>query len=209
MTFSDAEAVTFEQSNGREIVCSGGATGSADIGHHPNALTGVDLTFEGCVEPRTGAACEARSGAPSGDVTSEELRGEIGFVSGSGTSSPAVGLSLTPVSKPPQKSKTPFMTQISCDAESTTGKLLVEIGKAKNTAISTIGPLDMTTSSFSESFAASAPGIQEITKFETGAAVTLDSHFEPLEGKEATGPCAIEAGLTSTTAIPVEIKAVG
>lgn len=68
---------------------TGSATGSKEV-------TNVAVVFHECYNPNLGADCSSEGAAKEGEVKLEELKGELGYIEGKGTSHPKVGVLLEP-----------------------------------------------------------------------------------------------------------------
>ncbi len=197
----------FEEVGGRKIVCDGGTSGSADLSaHSPQSLLDVNLVFKGCVEPLSGTSCQNQHSPPTGEISTHQLRGTLGYISGQGTTKPEVGLVLAAVRTASRPRRSPFMSLAACDIESRAGKMLVQIGEPGSAVISRIGPVDHAISAWTQIFSESAPGVQSLTKFELGGAVGFETSFTLHSGRRQRSAISLE--LTATTTEPVEIRAV-
>jgi hypothetical protein len=160
-------------------------------GGGPKEVKQVVFSFPAGIESGTGASCE--------EIKTTELHGALGYISGSGSPDPSVGLNL--------KTKGPIFAEFACPAA---GRPSVVIGRNKRTklggsVISRITPVDEMTTEFTQVYSESAPGIQNPTKFETGNTAVLEASFAGPNGPFE------QAALTSTTSDtsrePIEIRA--
>jgi hypothetical protein len=89
-----------------EVQCSK----SADTGEFngPKSADNVKVTFTSCAT--LGHKCES-PGAAVGEIRTETLEGEVGYLAGGGTESPIVGVDLKP--QPPAK----YLAQFTCNPE--------------------------------------------------------------------------------------------
>jgi hypothetical protein len=179
---------TLETTGGHAITCSGGS------GHYrmnlavsSKEVTDALISLEGCYEvggeEAECASPEYEGGAEINDqyqYGQEEkgFRGTLGFLEGKGTESPRVGLSLTSFNKyvPGSDPNTAegLMQAICLGPEGT-----VEIGgnkKGGNTIISAIEPVDTMTENYTQTYASSAPGLQQWTSFEGKHPSVLDEY---------------------------------
>jgi hypothetical protein len=207
VSFSSGGGTVFETPSGRTIACSGETSGSGDLSAtSPQALLNVELTFRGCIDSLSGATCQGQNSVIPGELTTNQLRGELGYISGQGSAEPAVGLVLWAVRTTPRPKHPSFMSTAACDVESNTGRILVQIGVAGSALVSTIGPVDVTTSTWTQLYSESSPGVQSLTKFELGGEVGFETAFTFQAGhRERTG---ISLELGAATTEPVEIRAV-
>jgi hypothetical protein len=87
------------------------------------------------------------------------------------------------------------------------GKTQVLIGEAHrhDAVISALEPLDTMTSTFTDTYSQSAPGLQSISKFEVGGEVTFEMEFTLLRNAFRRAALTLES--TVTTSEPMEIRA--
>jgi hypothetical protein len=102
-TMTTPEAV-LEESNGLSVRCTAeNATGSLS---GTKEVSDVRVTFTGCRLPALDFTCEnffeGKEGVyayTEGEIRTRPLKGKLGYISGKGTATPVVGLSLTPENK--------------------------------------------------------------------------------------------------------------
>jgi hypothetical protein len=159
-------------------------------------VSGVAVTFKGCRLPLLSFTCEGffENEFPNkyiykeGEIITRSLKGHLGYISGQGTASPTVGLSLTP------EEKGGLFAEFVCGTENSgVGVLIVRVGakekKSENGGDSIISPITPVnqmgtalTQTYSEKQIEVEPGvfenehgIQEPEKFETGKRDVLES----------------------------------
>lgn len=201
---------TFEATNGKVIQCSGGQLHQLQI-TGPKSVGSIWTTFEGCESE--GQPCEREFATNEGEMSDqgewadgEGFKGELVYVSGRGTLTPTIGLTLTAFNK-----GAPLFTVVCRGALGS-----VEIGgaggrkeeKAKgNAVISLISPVDQMAIEFAQTFT-QAGGMQDPEAPQIGRAKVLQMLESNNEDKW------FQMGLSSTWTYvsenerrPVEIKA--
>jgi hypothetical protein len=169
-------ATTFETTPGaHQIECSGGyGELHTNLALSTKEVSDALLDFEGCHEVG-GEEAECASlgsigGAEINDKAqvgeNEGFKGTLGFLEGKGGEEPKVGLSLTGF-----KSGEILMT-VSCLGPE--GTVWIGGTKKANTVISTFEPVDTMTKVFTQTYAASTPGVQQWTSFEGKHKSVLD-----------------------------------
>jgi hypothetical protein len=195
---------TFETTNGKKIQCAEGALEGRQRVEAPNRVSSMLVTFEGCESE--GRECLGLTNL-SNWLEEEAIEGKLVYLSGEGTTSPTVGLTLT-TEVPGQ----PLYKTVACEGELGS----VEIGGAGakkaerpkgNAVIGVVSPVDVMTTEYTQTFNQTA-GVQEPMAAEKGKAKSLQM-FLSNEFKW------VQMGLTSTFAYfserelpPIEIKAV-
>ncbi len=208
-------ATTLETTGGDQIACSGGLGElSASLAESTKNVHNVLLDFDGCKEVG-GAEAECSSpfyldGVENIDNQAEYdeeagFRGTLGFLEGKGSEHPTVGLSLTSFNKyvPETKEAEILMTAV-CEGPLGT----VWIGgnkKSGNAIISAIAPVDTMAKTYTQTFAASKPGVQQWSSFEGKHASVLDE-FVLHNWEQSAWSTSFEDELSGTRSI--EIKAV-
>ena len=226
----DISPTTFETSNGRKIGCADSEESGEGLSgfqlEAPNQVKRVLLNFTQCHEsaepPEEGKAChspavggiepggeELISDAPQWEE-GEAIKGTLVYVTGKGTSTPTVGLSLAPFRTTKQRKEEGFPPEplftVVCQGPMGT----LEVGgtnKGGNAVISLISPIDQPVGegeAFTQVFAQSG-GIQDPAKPEKGGDKTLRTEFQNLwepMGLSATFRDVVE------NRFPVEIKAI-
>jgi hypothetical protein len=170
-------ATTFETTpGGHKIECSNGhgETG-INLLKSTKEVSDTLLAWEGCYEVG-GEEAECSSlgfigGAEINDYAQYEeekgFRGTLGFLEGKGGEDPKVGFSLTSFDK------AEILTTVACQGPLGT----VWIGgekKGGNAVISAIEPVDTMSRDYTQTFAASKPGVQQWTSFEGKQPAVLD-----------------------------------
>ena len=172
---------------------------------------------ESAEPPEEGKACHSPNSNGEEELISdsvqwsneEAIKGTLVYVTGKGTSSPTVGLSLEPFRTTKLRKEEGFPPEplftVICQGE--LGSL--EIGgdkKGGNAVISLISPVDQMVDTYTQTFTESA-GIQDPAKPEKGGEKTLRTEFqnlwEPI-GLSSTFTDQSEDGAFQ----PVEIKAI-
>jgi hypothetical protein len=158
----------------------------------PKQIISGSFSFAEGEDVGSGARCEP--------TTSTELRGVLGYISGGGSPDPSVGLMY----EAPGSS---VFAEFPCPAA---GRPSAVIGrkphaKHRDGVISRITPIDEMTTTFSETFSESAPGIQDPTHFEGGRLELLEATGEGLGG--AFEQTALTAEAIDTSKEPLEIRA--
>jgi hypothetical protein len=206
---SEGGKAVFEDVSGRQIVC-GGFNG---LWHVPEDgdknIDQVHLAFTDCRESASGASCQ---NAAPGEIQTAQLFGFLGYVSGGGSPSPSVGLSLEPYSGRRAKPTSGPFAEFTCPALSPepvvigqrTGRAAAG-GTAGDSVISTIEPVDTMTNRLTRTYSEVAPGMQSLTKFESEPEDVLESSLEGPKGSfELT---ALTLVTTCSSKEPIEIRA--
>jgi len=138
-----------------------------------SSVTAVHLVFSGCEEIEEGMATgSCQNGETAGEITSNELRGSLGYISGGGTPDPVVGLSLMP--SPGRKAIAEFVCfSLGHEQHVVLGKS----GGDGDSVIARITEVDQMVSSWQLTYSESAPGIQDPTKFEGLSEDILEASF--------------------------------
>ncbi|MCW3056336.1 MAG: hypothetical protein JWO21_305, partial [Solirubrobacterales bacterium] len=147
-------AGTLETLKGEKVTCTAEKDKSEING--AKTVKGVVVTFTGCKESVFKANCNS-AGAAAGEIVTNELSGEIGYVN---KATKAVGLDLKPVGE--------LFAEFNC-----TGGLLKL--KVKGSVIGKLSPVNTATKEFKLEFKLAGVGKQEIEKFETGLKDTLET----------------------------------
>lgn len=178
--------VTFETAAGAKIECTVLGSESELTGHGPDLAQTPFWEFHGCESE--GQQCTSNNALEFGEINNKFAwfeegeptpgwEGKLGFVSGKGSKTPVVGLVYK------VKNHERAFEPVSCEGPIGT----VWIGgerKGGDSFISTIGPVNETTSHFTQTYSESAPGIQSPASFEGKKPVHLEAflggHWEPV-----------------------------
>ncbi len=162
-------------------VATGSISGSKEV-------SGVSVTFEGCRLPLLSFTCESffRNEFPNkyvyneGEIVTRGLKGTLGYISGKGTATPSVGLSLIP------EEKKGLFAEFVCGTENSgVGVLIVRVGAKENkgggdSIISPITPVNQMGTALTQTYSA-----KKIENPETHELENEKGHSEPenFEGK--------------------------
>jgi len=171
---------TFETTTNRKVECAYGSVEMQLENGNTKGVKEIFLRLHGC--EAEGQPCETAFSFEEGELNDqvqwegeEAFKGVLGFVEGKGTEHPAVGLGLTAFRPQPKERprKVEILFVAICHAPSIGTVWIGGDGKGKNTVISLIEPVDKMTTEFTQTFSASAPGVQAPVKFETGPERTM------------------------------------
>jgi hypothetical protein len=188
---------------------TGELTGSKEVGN-------VEVTFQGCQANLLGFVCtggefeEGTFTQKPGEIKTRTLKGTLGYIEGKGTTSPVVGISLTPEIK-----NKPF-AQFICG-----GILVVRVGaKPKkgggDSIISPITPINQMGSTAIQAYTqqqecneegCQATGVQIPTSFEGGKSDILETEISDNFGEIEWAQSGQTLTTTNTLEEEVEIKA--
>jgi hypothetical protein len=173
-----------------ELAAGGGAVSckqtTLDGGYTGEKTASAKLTLSGCALAHKGASCQS-AGAASGEIVSDSLGGELGFVKDATEEGHLVaqaGLDL----------KAPTILAAECGST----KLTVT-----GSVIGVLGTVDKTSATNTLTFSQSG-GAQAPEAFEEGAKDTLLGQL----GSAAAASAGLNAKLKITSAEPIEVKAV-
>jgi hypothetical protein len=173
-------AVSFETAAGKKVECAAIGPESDALGLGPRGAGTPLWEFEGCTSE--GEPCTATDAYPGeiNDLYSwygELWKGKLGYISGRGTADPTVGLSY----EVPNHER--LFEPVHCNGRIGT----IWIGgapKGRDAFLSTIGPVNEMTETFTQVYSESAPGVPSPTKFAGGRKQTLEAfvgnHWEPV-----------------------------
>lgn len=186
-----------------KIACTGTGGGGGGGGAEPAATMGLlvepsglqqtkgSLSFQGCTYVTAGASC--------GELKTPELVAVLGFISGGGSPHPVVGVDTRPV-------KGGVFAEVACPASGPKNVVLgrKKPGKAGNSVISHIEPIDQMATGFTETYE-QAGGVQNPTSFESGKEDVLEASFDGRKGPFE--PVGLKLTYTNTTEEELEIRA--
>jgi hypothetical protein len=153
-------------------------------------LTGCGLPIGNC----------NTAGAPEGEFVTAPLKGKLGYISGKGTKTPAVGQELRP-----EKAKGPFL-----EFECGFGAAKVKVGVRGTTPngndciIGTLSTVNVTSVTFAEAFSGSK-GLQSPQNFETSPTRICNLEASTNGGKFERTDLAFTTTITNEE--PLEVKA--
>jgi hypothetical protein len=161
----------------------------------------VVVIFKGCESNFGGLACENSitpplGEEPPGQIRTRELKGKLAYISGKGTESPVVGLSLEPEAKKNLFAEficgNVLIVRVGQSGYDGTG--VVPKGAGNDSIISPITPVNMMSITNTQTYSAES-GIQAVTHFEGGPEDFLETEISDGFGEIPFG----ESGQTLTT----------
>jgi hypothetical protein len=205
---------TFETTAGKKITCTGGDGDTRiTLGNAPNEVKNILLTFTGCeseaqpcTSPQTlqgigGITNEAQWGNEQG------LKGKLVFVAGKKTATPTVGLELESFDNSSETEEQRRLLTANCAGAIETVWLGQGASKTgKNTVIALITPVDQMSTVYTQTFAQSAPGVQDPSKLEHGSEIYLQEFVN--HNWERSAWTSTWTDIAEEEAPPIEIKAV-
>lgn len=191
--------MTFQTPAGNDWQCSGGNIAFGVLPPGEGSATQVILT--GCESE--GKECQSAFGNSPGEISNtaqlfggKDILDKLGFLAGKGTGSPTVGLGLT------SSEREGIFFTAGCEG----GIGTIWVGgekKGGNTVIGQISPVNQVAESFTLSFAASEPGVQQWKALENSSKERTVKEFIKHKWEQSSW----SGELVLTTSEPVEIKA--
>jgi len=157
-------------------------------------VSNVEVVFKGCEANLGGLVCENSlrpplGEEPEGQIKTRSLKGTLGYISGKGTESPSVGLSLEP------EAKKNLFAEFICG-----GMLVVRVGQnpkgtvGNDSIISPITPVDKMSIANTQTYSQES-GVQVPTHFEGGKEDFLETEISDGFGEIAW----VQSGQTLAT----------
>jgi hypothetical protein len=190
---------TWETSSRSLFICeSESATGEYDL--DSGVIKGVQdvvITAKGCEMPIF-ARCQNRGGLESGEIVTNPLQGQLGYISGAKTESPVVGQELTP-----EKAKG-AVVEFECADGAVKIKVAEGPRRLGDCIIATLSGVNVMSATSKEEYTGSA-GVQSPLHFQTTP--TRTCNFEASTNGAGFERQDWELATTITNEEPLEIKA--